>query len=167
MSELHFSKLNRIIFLWILPIAVIIFVVLAVMLFRVASENRVLLSGTNELEHEDGTYRGIFADGDKIQINVEFTLRNGIVKNARFRHLRRDENYNIDSALEPYKSVIEQYKESLEYLVGKNLQESLIDLYRPERIVTTEVDGYTSATIRSSKIISAIRDALNRGVYSY
>ena len=51
--------------------------------------------------------------------------------------------------------------------MGINLAVVLTDLYRTERIVATEVDGYTAATIRSSKIISAIRDGLNRGVYSY
>lgn len=117
--------------------------------------------------YEDGTYRGIFADGDAIQINVQFTLKDGIVTAARFRHLRRDENYNINAGEDPYKSVVAMYRESLEYLVGKNLDDHLPALYTPERIVTTEIDGYTSATIRSNKIISAIRDGLNRGVYSY
>lgn len=120
-----------------------------------------------QIEHEDGTYRGIFADGDQIQVNVQFTLQDGMVTAARFRHLRRDDNYNIDAEEEPYKSVVAMYSESLEYLVEKNLQEHLPTLYTPEQVVTTEIDGYTSATIRSSKIISAIRDGLNRGVYRY
>ena len=120
-----------------------------------------------EQTYEDGTYRGIFADGPDIQVNVEFTLKDGVVTEASFRHLRRDENYNIDAEADPYKSVVAMYRESLDYLVGKNLQEHLRDLYTPEDIVTVEVDGYSSATIRSAKIISAIRDGLNRGVYSY
>ncbi|MCG5517296.1 MULTISPECIES: FMN-binding protein [Ectothiorhodospira] len=47
--------------------------------------------------------------------------------------------------------------------------EVIPELYSPGEVVTenAEVDGFTSATIRSSKVISAIRDALNRGVYSY
>lgn len=117
--------------------------------------------------YEDGTYRGIFADGDAIQVNVQFTLENDIVTAARFRHLWADENYNLDAEEDPYKSVVAMYKESLEYLIGKDLKEHLPTLYTPEQIVTTEIDGYTSATIRSSKIISAVRDGLNRGVYSY
>ncbi len=120
-----------------------------------------------EIEYEDGTYRGIFADRDEIQVNVQFTLKDGIVTDARFRHLRGDENYNLDAEDDPNKSVVEMYVESLEYLVGKNLEEHLPDLYNPGQIVETEIDGYTAATIRSSKIISAIRDGLNRGVYSY
>ena len=102
-----------------------------------------------------------------IWVNVQFTLQDGIVTAARFRHLRGDENYNINVEEDPYKSVVAMYKESLDYLVGKNLKDHLPYLYNPEMIVTTEIDGYTSATIRNNKIISAIRDGLNRGVYSY
>ena len=119
------------------------------------------------LPPEDGTYRGIFADGDAIQVNVEFTLAGGKVTEASFRHLRRDDDYYLGAEREPYKSVVSQYTEALEYLVGKDIEKHLPDLYSPEDIVSTEVDGYTSATIRSSKIISAVRDGLNRGVYSY
>lgn len=116
--------------------------------------------------HEDGTYRGIFADGPDIQVNVEFKLEDGIVQEAGFRHLRRDENYNLDTDEEPYKSVVKQYEEALAHLEGREIT-AITDLYEPQDVVSTEVDGYTSATIRSSKIISAARDALNRGVYSY
>lgn len=120
-----------------------------------------------ETPYEDGTYRGIFADRDRIQVNVEFTLAGGVVTRASFRHLRRDDNYFLGSEEEPYRSVVRQYSEALEHLVGKDLRAHLADLYRPGNIVRTEVDSYTSATIRSAKVISAVRDALNRGVYSY
>ena len=116
---------------------------------------------------EDGTYRGIFADGDAIQVNVEFVLRDGRVESARFRHLRRDENFFLGTEREPFVSVVQQYEEALAYLVGKDLHRHLADLYTPEIAVTTEVDGYTGATIRSAKLISAVRDALGRGVYRY
>ena len=117
--------------------------------------------------YEDGTYRGIFADEDSIQVNVEFTLEDGVVTEASFRHLRRDDDYHLETEEEPYASVIQQYQEALDHLVGNDLQTHLPDLYEPENVVTTEVDGYTAATIRSNKIISAFRDGLNRGVYSY
>lgn len=118
-------------------------------------------------QYDDGTYRGIFADKNQIQVNVQFTLKDGVVTKASFRYLKGPDEYFLETEEEPYRSVIRQYKECLDYLVGKNLMESLHDLYDPARIVHTEVDAYTSATIRSSKILSAIRDALNRGVYSY
>ena len=118
-------------------------------------------------DHEDGNYRGIFGDGPDIQVNVEFTLVDGVITKAGFRHLRRDENYHKDAEDEPYRSVVRMYQEALEHLIGKRLEEHLADLYRPGEIVTTEVDGYSGATIRSAKILSAIRDGLNRGPYSY
>ncbi len=118
--------------------------------------------------HEDGTYRGVFLDEDQIQVGVEFTLNNGLVTHAGFRHLDRgDGNYHLATEEEPYRSVIAQYQEALDHLVGKPLSEHLPDLYEPGRIVQTEVDGYTGATIRANKVLSAIRDGLNRGVYQY
>ncbi len=120
-----------------------------------------------ERVYEDGSYRGIFADGDSIQVNIEFTLSGGVVTEAYFRHLRRDDNYFLGAVEEPYRSVIGQYLELPGYLVGKSLKDHLADLYHPENIITIEVDGYTSATVRSAKVISAVRDGLNRGVYSY
>ncbi len=148
---------------WRILIYLILIVLAGVMVFYL---------GRGEVLHEDrylyenGTYRGIFADGDEIQVNVEFELEDGIVQAADFRWLRRDENYNLEAEDDPYRSVVQQYKETLEYLEGKELKTYLTDLYFPENFVETEVDDYTAATIRSQKVISAIRDALNRGVYS-
>ncbi|MCC5845267.1 MAG: hypothetical protein JJU05_13545 [Verrucomicrobia bacterium] len=117
---------------------------------------------------EDGTYRGGFMDEGTIQVNLEFTLESGIVTEASFRHLvGADPAYYLDVEDEPYRSVVRQYDDALQHLVGKPLLDHLPDLYHPETIVRTEVDGYSAATIRSNKIISSIRDALNRGVYSY
>jgi uncharacterized protein with FMN-binding domain len=167
MSQEKISKMNKILFLWVLPLAVVFFVVFALIIFRAPPEQRILFEFPEESQYEDGTYRGTFADLADIQISLQFTLKDGIVTEAAFRHLKRDENYHLDSVTEPYRSVVKQYKELLEYLVGKNLRETLPELYYPARIIHTEVDGYTAATVRSSKIISAIRDALNRGVYRY
>jgi len=117
---------------------------------------------------ENGTYRGGFMDEGSIQVNLEFTLENGIVTEASFRHLvGADPAYYLGVEDEPQKSVVQQYHDALQYLVGKPLLEYLGELHHPENIVQTEVDGYSAATIRSNKIISSIRDALNRGVYSY
>ncbi len=118
--------------------------------------------------HEDGTYRGSFIDRGLIQVNVQFVLRDGVVTEAAFRHLVGVEpEYHWTTEDEPYKSVIRQYEEALQYLVGKRLSDHLAHLYEPGALVTTQVDGYTGATIRAGKIISAFRDALNRGVYRY
>lgn len=116
--------------------------------------------------YKDGTYRGVFIDRDRIEVGVEFTLENGMVTQASFRHLGYGQ-YRLGVDQEPYRSVIQQHQELLDYLVGKNLEQHLDALYRPEHIVSTTADGYTGATIRSGKIISAFRDGLNRGVYRF
>ncbi len=149
---------------FLLLIAVIIASVSALIIFRPPAD--VVLSPVIAV-YEDGTYRGGFMDLGTIQINLQFTLADGVVTDAEFRHLRRDDDYYLGTEIEPYRSVVAQYQEALDYLVGKNLSDHLEDLYRPGDFVTTEVDGYSGATIRSNKIISAVRDALNRGVYSY
>ncbi len=117
---------------------------------------------------EDGTYRGSFMDRGIVQLNVHFTISEGKVTGASFRHLKFDDNFYLGTREEPYRSVVGQYEEALEYLVGKDIKKHLADLYSPGDIVsTTEVDGFTAATIRSGKIRSAIQDGLNRGVYAY
>ncbi len=138
-------------------------------IFMLLAASMVLLQAgcCGERVYEDGSYRGIFADGGSIQVNVEFTLSGGVVTEASFRHLRRDDDYFLGTVEEPYRSVIGQYLELADYLVGKSLRDRLADLYHPENIITAEVDGYTTATVRSAKVISAVRDGLNRGVYSY
>jgi hypothetical protein len=56
-----------------------------------------------------------------------------------------------------------EYKSLIDHLIGKDIRDSLSDLYKPGTIV----DAASGATLRAGKVISAIRDALNRGVYSY
>ncbi len=131
-------------------------------------ERPVSFMNVEQYRHEDGTYRGSFIDQGRIQVNVQFTLENGIVTQAEFRHLVGIvPAYDWTTDVEPYRSVIRQYDEALQYLVGKRLADHLADLYTPGPIVQTEVDGYSGATIRSGKIIAAFRDALQKGVYRY
>lgn len=115
----------------------------------------------------DGVYRGVFIDRDRIEVGVELRLENGAVTSASFRHLGYGDAFRLDNPEDPYRAVIQQYREALAHLVEKDLATHLPDLYHPERIITTEVDGFTQATVRANKIISAVRDALNRGVYSH
>ncbi len=132
------------------------------------TEEKPTFENMERYGHEDGTYRGSFIDRGIIQVNIQFVLVNGAIREATFRHLQGIEPpYYLDNEEEPYKSVIQQYEEALQYLVGKPLSDHLVDLYEPGNLVETEVDGYTGATIRSEKIISSIRDALSRGVYRY
>lgn len=126
----------------------------------------LFFSNVENYDHPDGVYRGAFIDEGVIQVNVQFELVDGVVQSASFRHLvGAIPEYNMDTDEEPYRSVAGQYQEALDYLIGKPLSIYLRDLYEPGRIVRSEVDGYTGATIRANKILSAIRDALNRGPY--
>lgn len=138
----------------------------ALLLIFSACAHRQTAVVSEQRQHADAVYRGAFIDEGFIQVNVQFTLKDGIVKEASFRHLVGSKvDYNLDTEEEPYRSVVNQYQEALQHLVGKPLSEHLPDLYNPGSIVTREVDGYSGATIRANKIISAIRDALNRGPY--
>ena len=120
--------------------------------------------GPVEITYEDGRYRGTFGDDGYMQVSIQFTLEDNIVTAINFRHLQYgDENYRRAEE-EPFVSIRGQHEQLIEYLVGKDIRESLADLYEPGDIVD-DIDGFTGATIRSSKIISAIRDGLNRGLY--
>ena len=119
-----------------------------------------------EVGYEDGTYRGVFIDSGEIQVNVQFTLEDNQVTAASFRHLAysgMDYRGSDDTTVQ---GILGQHEQLLEHLEGKDIREALDDLYEPGDIVTDEIDGYSGATLRGNKIISAIRDALNRGVYS-
>ena len=134
----------------------------------IACTTREAKTTSEERLHPDATYRGAFIDEGIIQVNLQFTLVDGIVTEASFRHLvGAKPEYNIENQQEPYRSVVAQYEEALQHIVGKPLRDHLPDLYDPGSIITLEVDGYSGATIRSTKIISAIRDALNRGPYQF
>ncbi len=118
--------------------------------------------------YEDGTYRGIFADGNEIQVSIQFTLDDNVITAISFRGLNyRGNDYRSSDDL-MIKGLFEQYQELIQYLVGKDIRASLEDLRQPDLIVeSTVVDTFTGATLRGNKIMSAMRDALNRGVYSY
>jgi len=122
----------------------------------------------NITSYKDGVYRGMFADRGDIQVSVEFKIKDNIVTEVSFRQLF----YNgMDYRTEKENALIiglrGQHEELLNYLVGKDIRTSIEDLYSPGNIVTENVDTFTGATLRSGKIISSVRDALNRGVYKY
>ncbi|AKL97255.1 copper amine oxidase [Clostridium aceticum] len=118
--------------------------------------------------YENGTYRGIFADRGDIQVSVEFKLENNIVTDINFRQLYHGgKDYRTEKEDQVMIGLREQHEQLIQHLVGKDIRESLHHLYEPGNIVTEDVDTFTGATLRAGKIISAVRDALNRGVYKY
>ncbi|MBR2514725.1 MAG: cytochrome b5 domain-containing protein [Halomonas sp.] len=114
----------------------------------------------------DGVYRGVFSDGGEMQVNVQFTVREGAIERLSYRYLAyRGEDYRrleSDHAAYP---VWVQHEQIAERLEGKPLT-AIFQLYEPERLID-DVDGYSGATLRGNKVLSAIRDGLNRGVYSW
>ncbi|MBB5174307.1 hypothetical protein [Texcoconibacillus texcoconensis] len=38
-------------------------------------------------DYDDGTYHGVFADGENMQVNVQFTIEGNAFKELGFRHL--------------------------------------------------------------------------------
>lgn len=122
------------------------------------------------VSYEDGTYRGIFADGGEFQVSIQFKLTNNIVSAVSFRQLGY-KGVDYRTSTDPkIVALRKQHEDLAKYLEGKDIRESLKDLYKPGEIVspvTVGVDVLSGATLRAGKIISAVRDALNRGVYSY
>ncbi|WP_353894024.1 hypothetical protein PRVXH_000798 [Proteinivorax hydrogeniformans] len=115
--------------------------------------------------YDDGRYRGIYEDRGEQQVSIQFHLEDGVLTDLSYRHLYHSgvdyREIGDDHALYP---VLEQHDQVLEYLEGKPL-EAIADLYSTEDFVD-DIDVYTGATIRGSKIVSAIQDGLNRGLYT-
>lgn len=123
------------------------------------------LADTTEIKYDDayenGTYRGAFLDAAEVE--VEFVLEDNVFQSIRFRALgHRGVNY-LKTENEVEKGLAGQYQAIIDYLVGKPLS-AIADAYTPGDIAQ-DIDGFTGATVRSAKIISAINDALARGAY--
>ena len=133
---------------------------------------------------QDGDYRGHFDDREH-NISVQVTIENEEVVDTRVRFQQYDgivydaadpeipEGYIFDE--EQIRGMADQYIEALEYLEGAQGKDEIVERLAymegtPEGTpvldaIETEVDGVSAATIRSSKIGSAVRDAFNRGRY--
>ncbi len=126
--------------------------------------------------YPDGRYRGSFFDSGDYEVALQFHIEDNTLYNLSYRHLywRGDDYLNPeceDNELFPpsdLEVLAEQHKELLEYLEGKDVS-AIGDLFTPEIAAEDKdgefVDTWSAATIRSAKVISAMRDALNRGVY--
>ena len=133
---------------------------------------------------QDGDYRGHFDDREHA-VSVQVTIEDETVTNVGLRWqqydgVRYEENPDLPEdypiSVEAIEGMATQYEDALEYLVGASgvdeIYERTVHMEgNPDgtpvldAIELQEVDGFTAATIRSSKLASAIRDALNRGRY--
>ncbi len=111
--------------------------------------------------YPDGIYRGFYYDGGIEQISIQFELKDGLFSSIVYRGVKyKDGNYLSEDASDAQKATLRQYQQLAEYLLGKGI-EAIDDLYFPYDIVE-DVDAVTTATIPSSKLISALWDGLNR-----
>lgn len=111
--------------------------------------------------YQDGTYRGAYLDSDQVQ--VEFTLKDNTFESFKLRTLGYKGIDYLKSEDAAVQGIAKQFTECTDHLVGKDVS-AVMELYTPAN-VASDVDGFTAATLRSSKLISAIFDGLNRGVY--
>lgn len=115
-------------------------------------------------QHPDGIYRGFYYDGGIEQIAIQFELRDGVFDSIVYRGVKyKDGDYMIEDASDAQKATLRQYQQLADYLIGKGV-EAIEDLYSPYDIVD-DVDAVTTATMQSSKLISALWDGLNRRPY--
>lgn len=115
-------------------------------------------------DYPDGIYRGFYYDGGIEQISIQFEIRGGLFDSIVYRGVKyKDGNYMIEDASDAQKATLRQYQQLADYLIGKGV-EAIDDLYSPYEIVE-DVDAVTTATMQSSKLISALWDGLNRRPY--
>lgn len=115
-------------------------------------------------ETPDGVYRGFYYDGGIEQLSIQFEMRDGLFRSIVFRGVRyNDGDYMSRNASDAQKAILSQYEQLADHLIGKDLS-AVDDLYTPYNFVD-DVDSVTTATIQSSKLISAIWDGLNRHPY--
>ena len=111
--------------------------------------------------YPDGIYRGFYYDGGIEQISIQFEMENGLFTSIVYRGVKyKDGDYMIEDASDAQKATLKQYEQMAAYLIGKGV-DAIDALYQPWDIVH-DVDAVTSATVQSSKLISALWDGLNR-----
>ena len=117
-----------------------------------------------EETYPDGIYRGFYYDGGIEQIAVQFELRDGVFASIVYRGVKyKDGDYMSEDASDAQKATLRQYRQMADYLLGKGVG-AIDDLYSPYDIVD-DVDAVTTATIQSSKLISALWDGLVQRPY--
>lgn len=132
--------------------------------------NRRLYSPAGEMPREigtypDGRYRGVYADSGYQQISIQFQLEDNTFTNVSYRWLHYGgEDYRRMNEGDQYYPVLVQHQQAAQYLTGKPL-EAVFDLHDPGSFID-DVDGFSGATVRANKIFSAVRDGLNRGLYT-
>ena len=115
--------------------------------------------------YSDGVYRGSYMEDGGEQVALEFTLKDNHFTEINYLTLQyKDEDYLSSDAATAQGKICTQFKQLLDYLVGKDVS-SVNRLYLPGQIAS-DTDVSTGATLRAPKVISAIWDALGRHAYT-
>ena len=130
-------------------------------IFALALAFCLLTASALAADYPDGIYRGFYYDGGIEQIAIQFQMEDGVFTSIVYRSVKyKDGDYMIEDASDAQKATLAQYEQMADHLIGKGV-EAISDLYSPYDIVH-DVDAVTSATVQSSKLISALWDGLNR-----
>lgn len=114
--------------------------------------------------YANGTYRGFFYEGGIEQVSVQFELVNDTFASVKYRGLGyTDGDYLDDDATVEQSTVTREYLALARRLEGRTVG-SIYDLFQPAED-ETEVDAVSGATCAANKLVSALMDGLNRGVY--
>lgn len=106
--------------------------------------------------YKDGIYRGYYISGQETQIEVQFTLKNDVMTEAKYRTLQYKNHDWLKE--ENFVKMNKGYMGALNYMVGKKVDQAVLDkLYTPEGI---EKAG---ATVRGGKLRHAVQLALMVG----
>ncbi len=147
--------------------AVLILAVVAVVLLMVMVSDPAGPPDDVDVTHDydDGTYRGVYEDQGNQQISIQFDLNNGLFADMSYRNLfYSDNDYLSAEPGDTFYPIRSQHEQALEYLTG-NSPDNLDALYTPGDLID-DYEGFSGATVRGTKIRSAIQDGLNRGLYS-
>lgn len=121
-------------------------------------------ASAQESTYADGIYRGFYYDGGIEQIAIQFELKDGAFASIVYRGVKyKDGDYMSEDASDAQKATLRQYRQLADYLIGKDVS-AISDLYAPYNFVE-DLDAVTSATMQSSKLISALWDGINRRPY--
>lgn len=133
-------------------------------LLLLAAIGRMVPALAEPVSYPDGIYRGFYYDGGIEQIAIQFELKDGLFDSLVFRGIKyKDGDYLSEDASDAQKAILKQYRQMADHLIGKGIS-AIDDLYTPYAFVE-DADAVTTATIQSSKLISALWDGLNRRPY--
>lgn len=119
-------------------------------------------------QYADGRYRGIFQDSGVQQVSIQFHLKNDIIHDVTWRHLFYSGiDYRKMQQDDPLYPIVKQHEQIRQFLEGKHISivKAPNNVFANTAAFVDDIDGFTAATIRGTKISSAIIDGLNRGIY--